>query len=64
MWLADDLPEDLPTARIFIYGYDTKLINSRSQQDLADIAGKFAHLLSSIRIYPLVRLEQAGRHLS
>ena len=41
MWLRDELPRDLPGARIFIYGYDTKLAESHSFQILEDIATKF-----------------------
>ncbi|KAJ4856068.1 ankyrin repeats (3 copies) domain-containing protein [Trichoderma breve] len=37
MWLRDALPIDVPGARILIYGYDTRLIRSRSFQNLTDL---------------------------
>lgn len=41
MWLRDALPEQLPAARVWIYGYDSKLAKSNSFQNLADIASRF-----------------------
>lgn len=41
MWLRDALPVHLPKARILIYGYDTKLADSSSFQNLADVASRF-----------------------
>ncbi|KAL7901866.1 ankyrin repeat protein [Trichoderma sp. SZMC 28014] len=37
MWLRDALPIDYPGARILIYGYETRLIQSRSFQNLTDL---------------------------
>ncbi|KAL1640436.1 hypothetical protein SLS58_006934 [Diplodia intermedia] len=36
MWLRDGLSVDVPAARILVYGYDTKLVNSTSFQTLQD----------------------------
>jgi hypothetical protein len=40
LWLRDFLPEDVPTARILTYGYDSRLsgpsLASSTLQDLAD----------------------------
>ena len=49
MWLRDDLPKDFPHARILIYGYDTKLEDSQSIQDLEAIAGTFRTALKIAR---------------
>jgi hypothetical protein len=49
MWLRDDLPFDFPTARVFIYGYDTTLADSRSFQDLEALANAFRLALKTIR---------------
>jgi hypothetical protein len=49
MWLCDDLPKDFPHARILTYGYDTKLENSQSIQDLEAIAGTFRTALKIAR---------------
>jgi hypothetical protein len=49
MWLRDDLPFDFPQARIFTYGYDTKLVDSQSFQDLESIASTFRTALKAIR---------------
>ncbi|KAL7918361.1 ankyrin repeat protein [Trichoderma austrokoningii] len=37
MWLRDALPIDFPGARILIYGYETRLIQSKSFQNLTDL---------------------------
>lgn len=38
MWLCDSLPQDMPTARVMIYGYDSKLQGSSSFATLEDFA--------------------------
>ncbi|KAK0625917.1 hypothetical protein B0T14DRAFT_88933 [Immersiella caudata] len=43
MWLSDDLPRDMPNARVMIYGYDSKLEDSTNFAGIDDIA-------SSLRI--------------
>ncbi|KAH0541229.1 hypothetical protein FGG08_004285 [Glutinoglossum americanum] len=49
MWLRDALPDDIPSARVLIYGYHTKLADSRSFQDLEAIASTFRVSLGAIR---------------
>lgn len=39
MWVRDTLPAHLPNVRAIVYGYDTKLVKSRSFQTIWDIAG-------------------------
>ena len=47
MWLRDTLPDDLPGARVLTYGYDTRLAESNSFQNLEDVALTFR---ASLRI--------------
>ncbi|KAK8226888.1 hypothetical protein HDK77DRAFT_457329 [Phyllosticta capitalensis] len=54
MWLRDGLCESFPSARVLIYGYDTRLQNSSAFQSLQDLGLDFSHKLvaqikSSIR---------------
>ena len=49
MWLRDSLPDDLPGARILIYGYDTELQKSQSFQSLRNLANQFSNHLRAIR---------------
>lgn len=34
MWLRDFLPRDIPQARILLYGYDSRIVNSQSRSIL------------------------------
>lgn len=45
MWLRDDLPRDLPEARILLYGYDTRLQDSASFQSILDLGKNFLRAL-------------------
>ena len=59
MWLRNALPDHLPKARILIYGYDTRLADSSSFQNLADVASRFRvalklHLGTLPRNRPLI----------
>ncbi|KAK8249385.1 hypothetical protein IWZ00DRAFT_488791 [Phyllosticta capitalensis] len=47
MWLRDGLRESLPAARVFTYGYDTRLQRSDSFQSLQDLGLRFGHALAS-----------------
>ncbi|KAL6693264.1 hypothetical protein J3F84DRAFT_380388 [Trichoderma pleuroticola] len=38
MWIRDKLPELVPGVRFILYGYDTKLVGSKSFQTVADLA--------------------------
>lgn len=54
MWLRDALPYDItfendgrPAARVMIYGYESKLPQSNSFQDVEDLATTFhSHLIA------------------
>ena len=45
MWIRDALPEQLPGARVMLYGYDSTLANSTSSQNLGDVASRFRESL-------------------
>ena len=49
MWLRDFLPEDLPGARILLYGYDTNLAGSQSKNILTDLSSNFVAKLHTMR---------------
>ena len=48
MWLRDALPWHLTGARVLIYGYDSKLAESHSYQNLEDIASRFRASLAVV----------------
>lgn len=48
MWLRDDLPLAIPGARVLTYGYDTRLADSNSFQNLEDVALTFRASLRTI----------------
>ncbi|KAH7329590.1 hypothetical protein B0I35DRAFT_420512 [Stachybotrys elegans] len=47
MWIRDDLPNHLPQTRAAIYGYDTRLLNSDSDQNIGDLAQGFIGILET-----------------
>ena len=55
MWLRDALPLDLNGAQVWIYGYDTNLVNSTSYQDLEALASTFRRICVFSRIHYSVR---------
>ncbi|KAL6798490.1 ankyrin repeat protein [Trichoderma sp. SZMC 28012] len=55
MWLRDALPIDVPGARILIYGYDTRLIRSRSFQNLTDLGKALQIDMKGIRGFTQTR---------
>ena len=48
MWLRDDLPKDIGGARMLLYGYDVKISDSASFQDLEGVASTFRRALLSL----------------
>lgn len=48
MWIRDCLPKDLPGTRAIIYGFNTKLVESRSFQFISDLASE---LVSHLETY-------------
>ena len=62
MWLRDALPYDLtsdenkrPLARVMIYGYESKVAESTSVQNLVDLASSFHNSLLSLAAQPRTR---------
>ncbi|CEJ87104.1 hypothetical protein VHEMI04303 [[Torrubiella] hemipterigena] len=49
MWLRDFLPEAVPTSRIFIYGYDTKLPGSLSDASILELSRRLLESVKSTR---------------
>lgn len=49
MWIRDSLPVHLPNVRAIIYGYDSRLVKSRSFQSIGEIAGTFRDRLLPMR---------------
>lgn len=62
MWLRDSLPFDLtldtsdqPMARVMIYGYDSTVAESKSIQNIKDLATKFNASLQKLTNASIVR---------
>ncbi|KAH8585637.1 hypothetical protein B0O99DRAFT_559288 [Bisporella sp. PMI_857] len=49
MWLRDFLPEDVENIRVLLYGYNSKVDDSKSIQNVEDIAGTMLERLMNIR---------------
>ena len=49
MWLRDSLPKDLPNLRILLYGYESGLEGSDSNQNVSVIADSFIGHLRALR---------------
>ena len=56
MWLRDSLPNDMPNLRVLLYGYDSALDGSDSNQNVSVIADSFVSHLSFLRSQSRVRL--------
>lgn len=48
-WLIDSLPRDCPSIRVISYGYDSKVENSTSTQDIESLSTGFRVALKKIR---------------
>ncbi|CAF9933215.1 MAG: hypothetical protein ALECFALPRED_005507 [Alectoria fallacina] len=53
MWLRDFLPRDIPQARILLYGYDSRIVNSQSRSILADFSSNFIVKFNAMRAQSL-----------
>lgn len=49
MWVRDSLPVHVPNVRAIIYGYDSRLVKSRSFQSIGEIAGTFRDRLLPLK---------------
>ncbi|KAH0553365.1 hypothetical protein GP486_006564 [Trichoglossum hirsutum] len=50
MWLRDSLPQNIGKVRVLTYGYDSRVPNSKSFQDLTAMAGTFRAALKTVRV--------------
>lgn len=50
MWIRDSLARDFAGARVFIYGYDTRTIESESFQNIGDLGLKFKEQLTGVSV--------------
>jgi hypothetical protein len=48
MWIRDDLPRRLPGIRFLLYGYETRLVQSKSFQTIPDLAITLIQTLKAI----------------
>lgn len=55
MWLRDSLPIDMPNLRVLLYGYESGLDGSDSNQNVSVIADSFVSHLSILRSQSRVR---------
>ena len=55
MWLRDSLPNEMPNLRVLLYGYDSGLEGSDSNQNVSIIADSFVSHLSFLRPRSKVR---------
>lgn len=49
MWLRDFLPQSFPSCRILLYGYDSKVPNSMSNQSVPEIASTCKNFVTNFR---------------
>ena len=63
MWLSDSLPQDWPTARVMIYGYESGLERSTSFANLGDLASSLRIAIMRLRSESKRRLVLIGHSL-
>ncbi|KFY96739.1 hypothetical protein V498_02511 [Pseudogymnoascus sp. VKM F-4517 (FW-2822)] len=49
IWLRDSLPQDIPKARVLVYGYDTSLVDPNTKSSLTDLAKTFLSTVKAFR---------------
>ena len=49
IWLRDFLPEDIPTARVLVYGYDTTITKGNAKHSIPDLAMAFLDSVKAFR---------------
>ncbi|KAK2589788.1 hypothetical protein QQS21_012532 [Conoideocrella luteorostrata] len=55
MWLTDNVPDDNPSARVMIFGYNSNVYNSTSIEELGDLADSFKRALRRVVLSTLRR---------
>lgn len=48
MWIRDEMPKRIPGIRFITYGFDTKLLGSKSLQTILDLAQTLVHTMKAI----------------
>lgn len=48
MWIRDALAEEFPGCRLFIYGYDTTMVQSTSHQSILDLGSQLASSIEGL----------------
>ncbi|KFY69494.1 hypothetical protein V496_00200 [Pseudogymnoascus sp. VKM F-4515 (FW-2607)] len=49
IWLRDSLPQDIPKARVLVYGYDTSLVDPNTKNSITDLAKTFLSTVKAFR---------------
>lgn len=49
VWLRDFLPEDIPTARVLVYGYDTTITKGNAKHSISNLAMAFLDSVKAFR---------------
>lgn len=49
VWLRDFLPEDIPTARVLVYGYNTAIMKGDAKNSITDLAMAFLDSVKAFR---------------
>jgi hypothetical protein len=63
LWLRDFLPEMVPSARILVYGYDTKLEGSNSITSIIDLSKALLQQVKTVREDSMVLPSKITRYL-
>ena len=49
LWLRDYLPDDIPNIRVLLYGYDTSVLDSDSNDSIGDLGIRFLESVLAFR---------------
>ena len=60
MWLRDFLPEDIPEARIIVYGYDSRVDDKYAQRSIVGLSKSFLDSFKAFRSATKVLLTSAA----
>lgn len=62
MWIRDALAKEFPDCRLFIYGYDTTMVQSTSHQSILDLGSQLASSVEGL-ISATITGSESGRSL-
>lgn len=63
MWLRDSLPNDVPRARVLIFGYGSALTDPNSFQNLRELGITLQREINNIRHYQLSSVSTTSKRL-